>query len=142
MILQNICNFTTKIAMKHILIDTQILIWISEKDPKIKKLWLDEIADMNNKIYISIVSFWEISIKMCINKLQTKANLQQLFDFVNLAEIEVLPILPKQILLIKNLPFHHKDPFDRLIISQAIYHNYLVISSDSMFNDYNITLLN
>ena len=128
--------------MKHILIDTQILIWISEKDPKVKKLWLDEIADMNNKIYISIVSFWEISIKMSIGKLQTQASLQQLFDFVKLADIEILPILPQQLQLVKDLPFHHKDPFDRLIISQAIYHNYLVISSDGMFNDYNITLLN
>ncbi len=127
--------------MKKILIDTQILIWISEKDSKIKKLWFDEIANMNNRIYISIVSFWEISIKMSIGKLQTQATLQQLFDFVKLSDIEILPILPQQIQLVKDLPFHHKDPFDRIIISQAIYHNYLVISSDNMFNDYKITLL-
>ncbi len=127
--------------MKQILIDTQILIWISEKDSKIKKIWFDEIADMNNKIYVSIASFWEIAIKISIGKLRTKATLQQLFDFVKLADIEILPILPQELKLVQNLPFYHKDPFDRLIISQAIHHNYLVISSDNMFKDYEITLL-
>ncbi len=95
--------------MKQILIDTQILIWISEKDSKIKKVWLDEIADMNNKIYISIVSFWEIAIKISIGKLQTKATLQQLFDFAKLANIDVLPILPQH-LIIYPICFFGKEP--------------------------------
>ena len=126
--------------MKNILIDTQILIWISEKDAKIKKLWFDEIADMNNNIYISIVSFWEIAIKMSIGKLQMKIDLQQLFDFVKLTEINILPILTEKIKLVKDMPFHHKDPFDRMIVSQAKYHNYIIISSDKMFSKYDITL--
>ncbi len=126
--------------MKQILIDTQILIWISEEDAKIKKDWFDAISDMNNKIYVSIVAFWEIAIKISIGKLKTQATLQQLFDFVKSANIEILPILPQQLQLVQDLPFHHRDPFDRLIISQAIHHNYSVISSDSVFKNYEITL--
>jgi PIN domain nuclease of toxin-antitoxin system len=127
--------------MKNILIDTQILIWISEELPKMKKSWFNLIEDSNNNVYISIVSFWEIAIKMSINKLKTEAELQQLFDFVEDANIKILPIHPENIQLVKDLPFHHKDPFDRMIIAQAISNNYEVISSDEKFGKYKISLL-
>ncbi len=83
--------------MKNILIDTQILIWISEKNSSIKSSWLKEINDMDNQIFISIVSFWEIAIKTNIGKLKMAISLDLLFDFVQKANIQILDISPAHI---------------------------------------------
>lgn len=127
--------------MKNILIDTQILIWISSSKSNIKDEWLKLIENIDNNIYVSIVSFWEIAIKLSIGKLQANISLDKLFDFVYEAEIKILPITSNQIFIIKKLPFKHKDPFDRMIISQAISENFEVISSDEQFEKYQIKLL-
>jgi len=127
--------------MRNILIDTQILIWISEEKPEIKSSWLKIIENTDNKIFVSIISFWEIAIKISIGKLQTKISLHELFEFVKEAEIEILNISQEHIEKVKELPFEHNDPFDRMIISQAVCNNYEIISSDSQFAKYPVNLI-
>jgi len=127
--------------MKNILIDTQILIWISEKKSNIKSSWLKEIYDMENQIFVSIVSFWEIAIKTNIGKLKMAISLDLLFDFTQKANIQILDISPAHIKKLANLEFFHNDPFDRMIIIQAITENLQVISSDGQFQKYQIDLI-
>ncbi len=120
------------------LIDTQILIWslgLSDKIPKnISKILKDE----NNEIFISTVSIWEMSIKKSIGKLTLPFELKHIVKVINNLNIRILDISSEHLIKIADLPFHHKDPFDRLIISQAIIENLSVISSDRNFDFYEI----
>ncbi len=128
--------------MRKILIDTQVLIWISEEQPEIKKSWLELIQDSDNRIFVSIASFWEIAIKISIGKLKTNIPLNGLFEFANETGIEILNIEQEAIEKVQELPFHHNDPFDRIIISQAISNKLELMSSDNQFSKYDIVLIN
>jgi len=121
--------------MKY-LIDTHIFIWFVTGSklfsPTAKRLILNE----NNQIFISIASLWEISIKTSIGKLDISRNYEDVIDDLNNNSIEILPIDFAHTVENNKLPFYHRDPFDRIIISQAIVENLDFISSDEIFDDY------
>ncbi|MEM6767665.1 MAG: type II toxin-antitoxin system VapC family toxin [Bacteroidota bacterium] len=89
-------------------------------------------------ISVSIVSLWEIAIKMNIGKLTISFSIDELFEEIYNLHITVLPITQDDLKNYKNLPLVHRDPFDRMIISQAISTNQSVISKDGQFDGYSI----
>jgi PIN domain nuclease of toxin-antitoxin system len=89
---------------------------------------------------VSIASLWEISIKASIGKLELRIELTQLTDFLTDNKIDLLPIRIEHLEKLQNLPFHHRDPFDRLLIAQALTENLTLISRDSLFSLYNVPL--
>lgn len=89
-------------------------------------------------MYVSKVSFWEIAIKVSIGKLTLPFELEELDQETLSNHIEILEIEMSHILRYVNIPLHHRDPFDRLIISQAIEEEIPVISSDDKFSLYDI----
>ena len=101
------------------LIDTHILIWYLTGNPKLVPENLKIIEDVNHKIFVSIVSIWEISIKVSIQKLQLPVPLEDFINFTHQLNIHILPISEDAMLHLSSLPLHHKDPFDRLILAQA-----------------------
>jgi PIN domain nuclease of toxin-antitoxin system len=121
-----------------IIIDTNIFIWSVQAPEKISKKHKMILENNNNNLYLSSLSLAEISIKKSINKLKITFDLQQTLDKLNL---EILDFKAKEAILLEKLPFHHKDPFDRMIISQAIASNYHLITTDKHFNNYNCKLL-
>lgn len=90
----------------------------------------------NNEIFISIASLWEISIKTSIGKLPMSRNYDEISAVLYDNLIEILPITFAHTLENNQLPFHHRDPFDRIIISQAIVENIDFISADATFDHY------
>jgi len=122
--------------MAAYLLDTHTLLWCSENDenlsPKVERI----ITNPDNDIFVSIVSFWEICIKISINKLQTKLPVEQLEQYLINNNIQLLPIKLNHTFLVKNLPLFHRDPFDRLLIAQAISENLILLSKDSNFEKY------
>lgn len=118
------------------LIDTHILIWFLEGDNMLSKSNRQLITDSRNDIFVSIVSLWEIAVKISIGKLTLAKPLSDIIEQLDVENIEILPISPKHILLVTTLPFHHRDPFDRVIVSQAIVENMNLISADAIFDDY------
>ncbi|MBM2814702.1 MAG: toxin-antitoxin system toxin component [Ignavibacteria bacterium] len=126
--------------MKY-LIDTQILIWIFGDSYRIPKKILDILKNTENQIIVSAVSIWEIAIKKSIGKLKFDFELKILVQEIYEMNINILDITSEQIIKVADLPFHHKDPFDRLIISQAILENLPVNSSDVNFKKYEIELI-
>lgn len=120
-----------------LLIDTHIFLWFiwgnSNLAIKIREL----IEDRNNQIYLSIASLWEMAIKVNIGKLK----INQPFEVIIPNEINLLPIRFHHLNTLISLPLNHKDPFDRLIISQAISEKLNVISVDENFKNYNISLV-
>jgi PIN domain nuclease of toxin-antitoxin system len=81
---------------------------------------------------------WEITIKQQIGKLTLAISLQELFDYIDRNQIEIIQINYEHLLLLSGLPFHHSDPFDRLIISQAIAEDLILVTKDKGLKKYKV----
>jgi len=125
----------------NFLIDTQILIWYYEGNASIPDKAKTAILEPANRHFVSMATLWEMAIKVGIGKLALSRSLEDFFSKIFEDDISILPIAAKHILPIATLPHFHKDPFDRLIISQAIVEGLEVITSDAHFKDYPIKLL-
>ena len=121
------------------LIDTHTLLWIVTNDKKLSKTANKLYLNSENLIFVSLASIWEMAIKISLKKLSIEEPLK---DFIHTQikrnDIRILNIEPEHILLLENLPFHHRDPFDRLIISQSMNENIPLLSSDKVFDRYPI----
>ena len=121
--------------MKY-LIDTHTFLWFSEGSTQLSTKAKELIIDKNNEIFVSIASLWEISIKTSIRKLEIKGEYESIIDDVTDNGMEVLPINFAHTAIQNKLTFFHRDPFDRIIIAQAILENMNVISKDEIFDAY------
>jgi PIN domain nuclease of toxin-antitoxin system len=122
-----------------ILLDTQAFLWLALDAPELTKKAKKIFLDSKNEFYISLASIWEISIKTSIGKLGfeksfEKIILQQLQE----NSIQQLVINFRHIIKVARLPFHHRDPFDRLLAAQAIEEKLTILSSDTVFDKYGI----
>jgi PIN domain nuclease of toxin-antitoxin system len=118
------------------LIDTCTFLWYVEGSELLSKNAKDLISDTNNEIHVSIASLWEISIKHSLQKLQIKDEFDSVLIDIIQNNFEILPINFKHTSIQNKLNYYHKDPFDRMIVSQAISENYNLISSDAIFDKY------
>lgn len=123
------------------LLDTHTALWFARKSPKLSKKAYSAIYNFNNDIYISDISLWEIVIKLKIGKLKFDKSIEELIAYFEKEKFSWLSLDKEHILETKNLAFHHKDPFDRILIAQARIENLTVISCDQHFSSYNIELL-
>ena len=118
------------------LIDTHTFLWFVANAKELSKLAKSLIEDPASDIFISIASLWEISIKNALGKLTINGQYESVIADLNDNSIEILPINFAHTVRQNHLPFHHRDPFDRIIISQAIVENMNCISADKIFDDY------
>lgn len=125
----------------RILIDTHILIWHLEDDVRLSQEHSDFIEDAGNAIYVSVASLWEIAIKTSLGKLSLSRSISEIFAEVDSSATSLLAIEPSHTLQVSSLPFHHKDPFDRMIIAQALVEDLSLVSNDVNFAYYGVDLL-
>ncbi len=125
----------------NLILDTHILIWILEGNPKITNEIRTTIEDTQNHIFISQASIWELTIKISIGKLTLPIPLSDLFFYVERSGWAILPIQNSDFLKLQNLPYHHTDLFDRIIISQCLNHDFKLITRDKSFKSYGLTIL-
>ncbi len=125
----------------NLLLDTHTLIWFFEGATELSEVAKSAIVDENNTCFVSILSFWEIAIKLNIGKLQMNISFEQLRMLILENGFEILPLKIEHTKEIINLPLHHRDPFDRLIISQATVENMIILSRDENFKLYNVKLI-
>jgi len=119
------------------LIDTNIVIWYLENNEKLPFEIRNILSDNEKTVFISIVSFWEIAIKYSLGKLIFPKPLNEIFDELNDKDyFMILPLTQNHILKMTALPYIHRDPFDRLIYSQAISENMKFLFTDEIFNEY------
>jgi PIN domain nuclease of toxin-antitoxin system len=111
-----------------ILLDTHTLLWWLSDDDRLGPLARDLIANPANHILISSASLWEMAVKIRIGKLQ--ADMEQILTQVNAEEFSVLDISPVHLLALIKLPLHHRDPFDHLLIAQAMAEDAIFMSAD------------
>lgn len=117
------------------LLDTHILLWWLNDPKKIRKKAHTIIADRENKVYISSVSFWEIAIKNSLGRINIPRNM---LNILSEDALEILPLYPEETLLVTDLPDIHKDPFDRMLIAQAKFNDLVLITRDRVIPKYPI----
>jgi PIN domain nuclease of toxin-antitoxin system len=122
-----------------LLLDTHAFIWYSENDSKLPESIKIEIETADS-VYISIASLWEIAIKLSIGKLSLRSNYESIESSLEPAGIILLPVSFADTVRVMNLPLHHRDPFDRILIAQAINNSLTLVSCDAAFTEYPIQL--
>lgn len=119
------------------LLDTHTFLWFLEGNNTLSSKARIIIENADNTIYVSIASIWEIAIKISISKLKLSVNLEEVKTEIVKNNFEILPLDFEHIIELTNLEQIHKDPFDRIIISQAISEKCTIVSKDSNFDFYN-----
>jgi PIN domain nuclease of toxin-antitoxin system len=122
----------------NIIIDTHIFLWLIYDPKKISKEYMEILEDMTNNIFLSSISVAEIMIKKSIGILEVDFDVIEMVDKMSL---EFLDFDAKSAIVLATLPFYHKDPFDRMLIAQAISNKYKILSVDSKFKKYECELL-
>jgi PIN domain nuclease of toxin-antitoxin system len=124
------------------LLDTNAFLWFISGSDRLSNTARDYMADFNNDLLLSTASLWEIAIKTSLGKLELLSPFDQLFpSHLEKNSIDVLSIELDHIFAITNLEFHHRDPFDRLIIAQGITEQIPIITSDATFPKYPIEVI-
>jgi PIN domain nuclease of toxin-antitoxin system len=120
-----------------ILIDTHVFIWYIQNSERLPSSVTMLINDGSSQILFSIASIWEMAIKQSTGKLNLGVPyIGFIEEQMKLNNIELMPINLNHIEVVTTLPFHHRDPFDRILIAQAIMEDIVLISSDSVFSLY------
>jgi PIN domain nuclease of toxin-antitoxin system len=121
-----------------LLLDTHVLLWWLDDPVRIAEAARDRIADPENEVLVSAVSCWEIAIKRSLGKIQAPDDLRDVIEQCGFGELRIsmLHALRTEILL----P-HHRDPFDRMLIAQALCESATLVSHDRVFEQYGIPLM-
>jgi PIN domain nuclease of toxin-antitoxin system len=126
------------------LLDAHTFLWWSRNHPDLSKKARDLITNPESVLALSIASAWELSLKCSLGKLPDYEPLMQsavLLRFLEERAVQLLPITPEDISVSVNLPKHHKDPFDRLIIAQAQHFEMTIITKDDTFKEYDVAIV-
>jgi PIN domain nuclease of toxin-antitoxin system len=124
----------------RVLLDTHTLLWFYGGNEQLSSELRQLIRNPVNDCYVSVASLWEITIKLSLGKLTIDTPVTDLFNFLERNQIWVIPVELSHLLQLQQLPHYHKDPFDRLIIAQAVSENLAVATRASFFSQYGLTI--
>ena len=128
--------------MKQYLLDTHVLLWILNGSELVSQTAKEIYCDEDNEVFVSMASIWEMAIKISLKKLELPCSLSSLIeDHILGSRIKILNIKSHHCIEASHLEFFHSDPFDRMIISQAIQENSPLISKDSVFRKYPVNVI-
>ncbi|MGK7893312.1 MAG: type II toxin-antitoxin system VapC family toxin [Xenococcus sp. (in: cyanobacteria)] len=126
-----------------LLLDTHTFLWFVNDNPRLSDHLKDLIEDENNVSYLSVASLWEMSIKYNLGKLTLTPDYEEFVEEeIVKSRINLLNIELEHFKINATLPFHHRDPFDRLIIAQSMAEELPIITVDSAFAQYPVTVIN
>jgi PIN domain nuclease of toxin-antitoxin system len=125
-----------------LLIDTHVFLWAASEPTRLSDVAKDALVDVANDVYVSAVVGWEIAIKQSLAKL-TLSSPAELWvpEVVRRTSFAELPVTLAAALRVRALPWHHRDPFDRLLIAQAQDAGLTIITQDNAFEAYGVPLL-
>ena len=125
-----------------LLLDTHALLWFLAGEEKLSGVARALIEDKGNEVLVSSGSLWEIAIKVSLGKLGMSVPFEDAFpSLLDANEIRILQISPGHLRKVVALPFHHRDPFDRLLAAQAIADELSIVSRDPAFDAYGVRRL-
>jgi len=121
------------------LLDTQTFLWLAAGDERLGSRCVQAYLDTQNDSFLSIASVWEMAIKLSVGRLTLGRPLRQLVETARKGQgIRLLPIELEHALHVAQLPFHHRDPFDRLIVAQALVEGMTILSRDESLDRYGV----
>jgi len=123
------------------LLDTHVLLWFVEADPRLSDRAKDLLTNDDTNLSVSIVSLWEIVIKLNIGKLKIDYTTGDIYQLLDQLHVEVLPIEHTNLDCYLTLPLHHRDPFDRVLIAQAMNRRLALVSADQALHPYEVEQL-
>lgn len=124
----------------RLLLDTHTVIWHREGSEQLSPAARAMIAESGNQAFISIATLWEMAIKRSLGKLTTARTPLEILEIYKKGGAGLLPILPEHVMAVERLPWHHRDPFDRMLIAQAQTAGLTLITKDTVFQNYDVPL--
>jgi PIN domain nuclease of toxin-antitoxin system len=125
----------------RLLLDTQAFLWFISDSPQLSRHGRVSLED-DNELLLSVASLWEIAIKVSLSKLVIALPYDAfIMQQLTLNTIQLLPIQVAHLSMVSTLAFHHRDPFDRLLIAQSMVEHLPIVSSDSSFDAYQVQRL-
>lgn len=126
----------------RVLLDTHAFLWFAMGDPRLSAAARSIIEDPNNIKLVSAATIWEIAIKVSIHKLTLTVSFDDLLkDELGKKTVQLLPIEAAHAVESAKMPFHHRDPFDRMLVAQAIVEQVPLVSADAVFDQYGVQRL-
>ncbi|MGD1973882.1 MAG: type II toxin-antitoxin system VapC family toxin [Desulfobacterales bacterium] len=122
----------------NLLLDTHVLLWWLDANPSLSEKATETIADGNNLVLISSAAIWEIRIKEALGKLEIPSNFQRVLER---QPFEMLAITAEHAHAVGDLPAHHCDPFDRMLIAQAKVERLTIVTRDAIIKQYKIPII-
>ncbi len=122
----------------NLFLDTHILLWWLDDSPLLSAKAHSSISDVDNLIVLSAVVIWEIRIKQALGKLKIAP---EFYNVIKQQGFEILSITPDHAYAVGNLPMHHRDPFDRMLIAQALLEGFTIMTHDGIFKKYEIPIM-
>ena len=122
----------------NLLLDTHALLWWLDANPTLSEKAKSTIADGNNLVFVSAAVIWEIRIKQALGKLEIPSNFRKVLDE---QPFEMLPITAEHAHAVGDLPSHHRDPFDRMLIAQATVERLIMVTRDTIIKEYKIPII-
>jgi len=123
-----------------LLLDTHTFIWFINGDDRLSTTAKNEISKPSNLKYISIASIWEMAVKISLGKLKINYPFKDIFQQIEENGFEILTVIFNHTDVLSQLEFHHRDPFDRMLIAQGISEKMAIISKDEMFRKYGVKI--
>ena len=120
------------------LLDTHTVLWIFDEEEKLPKAAVRALRDTTKKVCVSIISAWELAIKIGTGKLAFNGGIERFFRMIDDNGFGLLPVRREHIVTLETLPLLHRDPFDRLLISTAITENLTLITADENIHKYDV----
>jgi PIN domain nuclease of toxin-antitoxin system len=124
-----------------ILLDTHTFLWWDSDPERLSKAALELCGDSKNSLFLSAASVWEMQIKIQLGKLKIDLPLSDLILQQEINGVEILPVHVSHVFEISNLPAHHKDPFDRLLIAQVRVEGMVFVSADPVIAQYPVKVV-
>ncbi|MEO8146719.1 MAG: type II toxin-antitoxin system VapC family toxin [Bacteroidia bacterium] len=125
----------------NILLDTHTLAWYLNGESILSEKVKSAIESESNTTFVSIVSIWEVAIKMSLNKFKFPGGLNKFLKLIDENGFEILPVTLKPVLIVAELEYIHRDPFDRILISQCIAESLVFATKDQIISKYNVITL-
>jgi PIN domain nuclease of toxin-antitoxin system len=122
----------------RLLLDSEVVLWSLHSPERLPAEAVTAITDPVNSVDVSVASLWELAIKQSIGRLTVDADLREHLALQSFSE---LPVLGEHALAVRELPPHHRDPFDRLLIAQARCEGLTIVTADRAFAAYDVPIM-
>jgi PIN domain nuclease of toxin-antitoxin system len=114
------------------------MLWALDEPEKLSEVTRDAIEAERNEVFVSVVSPWEVAIKQALNRLEAPDGLEEVLQR---QRFELLPVLMRHTKAVASMPHHHRDPFDRMLIAQAMTDGMTLVTDDRDVARYQVSLL-